>query len=235
MADQDISMLNEIDLWIWSPDSSASQLDMDSVLSAEEKARAARFVYERDRQRFRRRRVRLRQILGAYLSCEPGVISFVAGEHGKPFLHPGHSSNLQFNLSHSEDMAVLAVTHGVEVGVDVEWMRAVEERIAERFFSAAEQTALRNLPPESATRGFFECWTSKEAFVKARGTGLSLPLDSFDVSLGPGVASAILRIGTQGHECARNWRLWRFEPAPGFLCAVAARTAGRPFDLKLRT
>jgi 4'-phosphopantetheinyl transferase len=229
-------MPNEIDLWIWSSrDSTASVLGMDSLLSAEEKARAARFVYERDAQRFSSRRLRMRQILAGYLSCEPGVISFVAGEHGKPFLHPAHNSDLQFNLSHSEDMAVLAVARGLEVGVDVEWIRAIEERIAERFFSPAEQTALANLPPEWATRGFFECWTGKEAFVKAQGVGLSLPLDSFDVSLGPGVPSAILRIGTDGHESARNWRLWRFEPAPGFLCAVAARTAGGSFEVKLRT
>jgi 4'-phosphopantetheinyl transferase len=229
-------MPNEIDLWIWSSrDSGASVLDMDSVLSAEEKARASRFVYERDAKRFSTRRFRMRQILGAYLSCEPGVISFVAGEHGKPFLHPDHNSDLQFNLSHSEDMAVLAVARELEVGVDVEWIRPVEERIAEKFFSPAEQRALADLPPEWVTRGFFECWTGKEAFVKARGTGLSLPLDSFDVSLGPGVPSAILRIGSGGHECARNWRLWRFEPAAGFLCAAAARTAGRPFELKLRT
>lgn len=229
-------MPNEIDLWIWSArESNPTALDMDSVLSAEEKARAARFVYDRDAQRFSSRRFRLRQILGAYLSCEPRTISFVAGEHGKPFLHLDHNSDLQFNLSHSEDMAVLVVARGLEVGVDVEWIRPVEERIAEHFFSPAEQAALANLPPEWATRGFFECWTGKEAFVKACGAGLSIPLDSFDVSLGPGVPSAILRIGADANDCAQAWRLWRFEPASGFLCAVVARTAGQPWELKLRS
>jgi 4'-phosphopantetheinyl transferase len=229
-------MPSEIDLWIWSSrDGNVSVPDVDHVLSAEEKARAARFVFERDARRFTTRRFRVREILAAYLACEPAAISFVAGEHGKPFLHPEHNSDLQFNLTHSEDLAILAVARGLEMGVDVECMRPVEERIADRFFSPAEQRALANLPPEWATRGFFECWTAKEAFVKARGTGLSLPLDSFDVSLGPGVPSAILRIGTARPDCARNWRLWRFEPAPGFVCAVAARTGGQSWELNVRT
>ena len=177
----------------------------------------------------------MRQILGAYLSCEPGALSFQTGPYGKPLLHPVHQSDLQFNLSHSEDKVVLAVARGLELGVDLEWVRPVGERVAEHFLSSAEQAALARLPVEWVTRGFFECWTGKEAFVKARGMGLSLPLDSFDVSLGPGVASEILRVGGDEPDDARNWRLWRFEPAAEFLCAVVARTAGQPWELKART
>jgi 4'-phosphopantetheinyl transferase len=229
-------MPNDIDVWIWSnPGHTMHARELDNTLSPEEEARAERFVYRRDAERFRSRRVRVRQILAEYLSVEPRAISFLTGSHGKPFLHPAHNSDLQFNLSHSEDMAVFAVAHGLELGVDVEWIRPIEEQIAERFFSTAEKAALSKLPPEWAVRGFFECWTGKEAFVKARGAGLSIPLDSFDVSVGPGTASTILRIGGDAPDDQRDWHLWRFEPAAGLLCAVAARTAGQPWELKVRT
>ena len=119
-----------------------------------------------ERDFIRRFRVRNHRQL---LRCEPGAVAFVDGAHGKPFLSPEHRSNLQFNLSHSEDLAVLAVAQGLELGVDVERLRPISEGVAQRFFSRAEYNALKKFPPEWSTRGFYECWTGKEAFIKAHG------------------------------------------------------------------
>jgi 4'-phosphopantetheinyl transferase len=209
--------------------------DMRSALSEQERARAARFVFPRDETRFISRRYCTRRILGEYLSCEAGEVSFVAGAHGKPFLSPAHNSDLQFNLSHSEDIAVLGVAHGLELGVDVERLNPIIEGVAQHFFSRAEITALSTMSPERANLGFYECWTGKEAFVKAHGAGLSIPLSSFDVAFGPGTQSAFLRIDVDEGDDANAWRLWRFEPAPGYVGAVAARTAGQSWELRLRT
>lgn len=129
----------------------------------------------------------------------------------------------------------MAVAQGLELGVDVERLRPISEGVAQRFFSRAEYNALKNFPPEWSTRGFYECWTGKEAFIKAHGAGLSIPLDSFEVAFGPGVQGAIVRIDTDGGDDPRAWRLWRFEPASGFLGALTARTGSHFWELKLRT
>lgn len=224
----------KIDLWIWRfTDDKASQMEIQAFLSPEETARAARFVFPADKARFVGRRFHVRKVLGNYLSCAPGDIVFEHNGHGKPFLSPAHRSDLRFNLSHSEDVAVLGVTHGLELGVDVERVRPISEKVASRFFSRAECETLASIPADQADRSFHECWTGKEAFVKALGSGLSVPLDSFEVSFGPGSDSAIIRIGSLGNDEPRAWRLWRFEAAPGFLGAVAARTAGYPWELNV--
>jgi 4'-phosphopantetheinyl transferase len=202
--------------------------ELAQCLSNDERFRARRFVSERDRCRFIVGRARLRQLLASRLGIQPDAVEFVYGRHGKPALSRRFAgSELHFNVAHSEDVAVYAFSREGEIGVDVEAVRGMEDadKIAERFFSRNEYVEYRALYPRERALGFFNCWTRKEAFVKAIGDGLHYPLRSFDVSLTPGVRAKILRTeDTPGDDC--GWRLGSFSPAPGFIGAVAARNVG---------
>jgi len=162
---------------------------LEATLADQEKARAARFIFERDRDRYIAARGILRDLLGKYLQCAPRSIEFSYGPYGKPAIAGAASrSGICFNLSHSHGLAVVAIGREQEVGIDVELIRAefASEAIAKRYFSAKEIDELTRLPAELRTEGFFLCWTRKEAYIKAKGDGLQIPLDSFDVSLSPG-------------------------------------------------
>ena len=141
------------------------------------------------------------------------------------------TGGLRFNLAHSHKLALCAVTWGREVGIDLEYARAdlADERIAERFFSTQEVAALRALPKDVRLQAFFNCWTRKEAYVKARGEGLSMPLDQFDVSLVPGEPAALVSTPTDPQEVSR-WTLQEISPAPGYVAALAVE--GRDWVLK---
>jgi 4'-phosphopantetheinyl transferase len=159
------------------------------VLSDEERARAERFVHERDRVSYIASHGFLRELLARYLDCRPEGLEFAAGAHGKPAISaPGPALGLSFNLSHAHGVGVAAIVRGREIGVDVEKIRPefAGEEIAERYFSAAEIAELKQLPQEQRATAFFLCWTRKEAYVKALGEGLRFPLDRFSVSLTPG-------------------------------------------------
>jgi 4'-phosphopantetheinyl transferase len=191
-------------------------------LSDGERLKASRFVFGRDRRRFVVARAWLRRMLGSRLGLQPEAVEFEYGPRGKPALSPQLTeSQLRFNVSHSEDIAVYAFARGREVGIDVEAVRAIEDAdaIVGRFFSAHEYRAYRTLDPRDKPLAFFNCWTRKEAFIKAIGDGLYHPLDSFDVSLAPGEPARILRVGdVPGESC--GWHLETFSPAPGFVAAV---------------
>jgi 4'-phosphopantetheinyl transferase len=156
------------------------------------------------------------------LSVRPEAIELVYGEHGKPALAASFaSSDLRFNVSHCDDVAVYAFAAHREVGIDVEAVRPMSDAadIAARFFSRAENESFEALDPRDRPLGFFNCWTRKEAFIKALGNGLFHPLDRFDVSLAPGEPARILRVeNTPGDDC--GWRMDTFCPLPGFVAAV---------------
>jgi 4'-phosphopantetheinyl transferase len=194
-----------------------------TLLSEAERKRARRFAFIRDTRRFIVRRARLRQLLGARLGVRPESVELESGARGKPVLANARRHSLRFNMSHCEDLAVYAFTSGSEVGIDVEALRPLSDAdaIAARFFSRRENAAYQALLPCDRPLGFFQCWTRKEAFVKALGEGLSHPLDSFDVSLAPGVPAELLRI-KPGPGADRSWHLTSFFPAEGFVAAVAA-------------
>jgi 4'-phosphopantetheinyl transferase len=200
-------------------------------LSADERARAARFHFERDRARFLRGRAALRHLLAGYAGLESGALIFTPGAHGKPAL-PG--TGLEFNLSHSGGCAVLAVTRGRRVGVDVERIQAerATSSLARRFFAPAEAAAVATAAPADRARTFFRCWTRKEAYVKARGEGLSLPLDSFEVPLEPDATRALTFARDDPAEIGR-WSLRELEPAPDHLGALVVE--GEGWTLLLRT
>jgi 4'-phosphopantetheinyl transferase len=208
-------------------------------LSPDERLRAERFCLDRVRARFIVCRGVLRLILGRYTGRGPARLRFTYGEHGKPSLDPSDNPpGLCFNVSHSGGLALFAVARGREVGVDVERLRALPraERIAERFFSAPETTALKAMPAERRLEAFFTCWTRKEAYIKARGDGLAHPLDQFAVSLGPGEPARLRAAGDGDEREIAQWSLDGLLPAPGYVAALAARGGGwrltsRPWPL----
>jgi 4'-phosphopantetheinyl transferase len=214
----------EVHVWRASLDPAASCVEhLQRTLSADERHRAARFHFPRDRRRFIVARGVLRDILGRYLGVPPSALGFRYNAYGKPALAGvADEEGLRFNVSHSDETALFAVTCGREVGVDIEHLRTAIacEDIAERFFSARERASLRALPAEVKHRAFFNCWTRKEAYIKAHGEGLSLPLDQFDVSLAPGEPVALLATRSDPREALR-WSLQALTPGPGYVAAVA--------------
>ncbi len=148
---------------------------------------------------------------------------FTYSNYGKPLVaNEDNGNDLRFNLTHSHGLALLAVTRGRDIGIDVEYLRDMErdgELLAERFFSPRETAALRSLPPELRREAFFHCWTRKEAYIKANGKGLSLPLDEFDVSLHPGEQAALLATQHDPDD-ARRWSMRSLLPADGYIAAL---------------
>jgi 4'-phosphopantetheinyl transferase len=194
-----------------------------ATLAPDERARARRFHFAVHRDRFVVARGRLRQILGAILGVDPGRLVFEYSRFGKPSLGGAlAAADLRFNVAHSEDLAVYAVTRGRAVGVDVERLRPLPDAglVAGRFFSPREQEGLRSLSAPELPAAFFACWTRKEAFLKATGDGLSRPLDSFDVSVEPALPARLERVADDAAEASR-WSLEEIRPAADYLGAVA--------------
>jgi 4'-phosphopantetheinyl transferase len=207
-------------------DAQRGPLVSSSVMSEDEQARARRFVFDRDRRRFSAARVLLRTVLASYVGADPADLRFDTNGQGKPSLAGGRPAPA-FNLSHSQDVAVIAVSRAGEVGIDIEAIRPMEdaEAIAGRFFAPAEADRLRAVHPELRDEAFFACWTRKEAFVKAIGEGLSHPLDSFEVTLAPGGPARLLRVGGHPPDPA-SWTLAALPAVPGYAGALVVR--GRP-------
>lgn len=193
-----------------------------ALLSPDELARADRYRGDGLGARFTAARGNLRALLAGYAKTSPEQITFETNPHGKPALAGGW---LSFNVSHSGALALVAAAGTeVEVGIDIETIRAnVEfERLAQRFFAPRETAALLALPPEQRAGAFFACWTRKEAYMKARGLGLAIPLDGFEVSLAPGDPPRLLRPAVDDPHGAA-WALWQLDPGPGFTAALCAR------------
>jgi 4'-phosphopantetheinyl transferase len=213
---------NEVHVWTARLKSNSLVEQFRSILSKDENVRADRFYFQHDRDHFVLARGFLRIILSHYLDLLPSQVQFSYGPYGKPFLaNDSNSQNLQFNLSHSGDLAMFAFASGIEIGVDVEQMRQdpVEDEVAERFFSDTEVRAFRSVPERERQIAFFNCWTRKEAYIKAKGAGLSLKLDQFSVSLIPGEQPVLLQ--TSFDPDPSRWRLHSFVPAPGYVGALA--------------
>lgn len=210
-------------IWLFSLSANSATIARSKkILSDPEVQRAMRFVYPRDQSRFILARCGLRQILANYLDCDPRDVSFVYNAYGKPSLDPAvHSSALTFNLSHSRDRALLAVTDGADVGADIESIdndvAALE--IAQRYFCLNESTALENLPSDQLQLAFFQGWTRKEALLKALGLGLRFPLKDCEISLLPGAPEKIISV--VGHpEAKDHWSIYSFFPDDNFVAAI---------------
>lgn len=194
------------------------------TLSTEEIARADAYRLEHDRNRYTAAHGLLRQVLARHLDIAPSDVAYQYGDRGKPQLDRRHASNLRFNLSHSGNLGACATIADREVGVDVEQVRSDRNHtgIAERYLAPSEGAALQELPVDTRIKAFYNCWTLKEAYLKARGDGLLVPLNSFDVAVLPGAPPALLRSSAATDEPDR-WRLMSFTPLDGFAGAVAVQ------------
>ncbi|ETW94202.1 MAG: hypothetical protein ETSY1_35910 [Candidatus Entotheonella factor] len=212
------------DVHVWRASLSVSEprlADFHAVLADDELARAARFRNPLHGAHYTVGRGVLRMLLSRYLNRLPQDIRFSYSNYGKPFIENA-AETLRFNLSHSQDLALYAFTYQREIGIDIEYMRSVSSRdqIAEQFFSPNEVRALRTLPTDQQAIGFFNCWTRKEAYIKAHGEGLSLPLDQFDVTLLPGEPAALLETRVASDHADR-WALRALQPGPNYRAALA--------------
>jgi 4'-phosphopantetheinyl transferase len=204
-------------------------------LSPDETARAGRFHFEQDRRHFIVGRGILRSLMAGYLGSSPAEIEFSYGPQNKPTLVAGPGRlNLRFNLAHSHGQALYAFTVGREIGVDLEQIRPLDdaEDIAKRFFSARDYETFMVVPAPQRLEAFFNCWTRKEAYIKALGQGLSHPLDTFDVSLTPGEPARLLAIQGDPQETSR-WSLLALTPEPGY--AAALMVEGQDWALRCWT
>ncbi len=189
-----------------------------SILAPDEQARANRFRFSKDRMRFIAARAQMRGILGLYVHEEPSELEISFTPHGKPYLpHRG----LRFNMSHSGGLGLIAVADRREVGVDLEHLRSTtdHESIAARFFAPAEVARLRAVPESMRYEAFLACWTRKEAYIKAKGGGLSIPLDQFEVSLAPDEPPRLIDVHWDQKEKAR-WSLIGLTPGAGYVGAL---------------
>jgi 4'-phosphopantetheinyl transferase len=194
------------------------------LLSDDEQVRADRFFFEEHRRQFIAARGLLRMILAGYLGSAPPEIRFGYTRHGKPVLSDSSPEGIQlrFNLAHSHGLALFSFTRMGEIGVDLERIRHdfSGDDIARRYFSPAEVANLNSLSPALRRDAFFSCWTRKEAFVKAKGAGLSLSLDQFDVTLSPEAPAALVRTRWDEAEVSR-WSLNSIAAGAGYVGALA--------------
>jgi len=215
---------DDIHLWLASLELPAAHLQrLWRLLSGEEQLRADRFHFERDRRRYIAGRGTLRCILSDYLDLPPESLEFQYGPGGKPALSQAcNPGDLRFNLSHSHTLALYAISLQQEIGVDLEHIHAVKnvETIAQRFFSRGEYETLRSLPEGQKLAAFFNCWTRKEAYIKACGDGVAQPMDRFEVSLALDEPAQLLSINGSQAEASR-WHLRGFMPEPGYIAALA--------------
>jgi 4'-phosphopantetheinyl transferase len=221
---------SEIHVWHISLRPTESRLSqLGASLSPEECARAERLAFEDARGRFIAAHGMLRTIIGRYVNEPPRALTFTAGPHGKPSLAGprGAVENVRFNLTHSHDVALIAVAHNREVGIDLERIRdSVDSlKLAERFFTPNEFERLQQLPENQANRLFFTLWTCKEAYLKAIGTGLSVDLDRCEVL--PVPEELVARVRLLGESIPRNDCLVRIlSLGPDYVGAVAAEGEG---------
>jgi 4'-phosphopantetheinyl transferase len=194
-----------------------------SILSVDETHRADRFRFDKDRNQFMIARAVLRCLVGNYVGTDPVQVRFQFSDKGKPSLAQQHGCILQFNVAHSGDLILLAFSRNQRLGVDVEQIRSdfASDDLAERFFSLAERAALRELAAEQRVPAFFRCWTRKEAYIKATGDGLSLPLHHFDVSVRPDEPAQLLATRPDPLEATR-WRMFHLDVDPGYAAALVA-------------
>ena len=210
----------EIHLWTEEPGPMGG-LDWEAalaVLDAEERRRAERFYFDRDRRIFVAAHALLRRLISSLLPAAPESWSFTVGSHGKPSIAgPIASAGLEVNLSHTEGLVAAVAARGTVLGVDVErHTRRVDLGLAGRYFAPSEVEAFEALPEEARRERFFRLWTLKEAYIKAVGLGLALPLDSFAFTLDP------IRITIDGHGPGPVWRFWQWQPTGEHWLALAA-------------
>lgn len=221
-------------LWVLSLDIPPDCLEqLGLTLSEQERQRALRFRFDTHRKRFVAGRGLMRTILGGCLGADPRLLEFVVGPFGKPGLGESFAAaEVQFNLAHCEDLAVLGVTRGARLGVDVERVRRLQDadELVARFFSQREAKAFTELEEASKPAAFFNLWTRKEAWLKATGEGIGRHLSRVEVSFVPGEVPRLKQLPAELGD-AGQWTLHSLEPAGGFVAAVAVETTSSTLHL----
>lgn len=225
---------NEVHVWRINLDVSPKQVQTyHDTLSPDERSTAARFYFEKDRDQYIVARGVLRTILSRYLDIAPDEIQFSYGTHGKPTLTNSLGEEIvNFNVSHSNNLALVGVTRGRQLGIDLEYIQkdfACEE-IAKRVFSSQEIATLNDLPGDLKHEAFFNCWTRKEAYIKARGLGLSYPLNQFEVSLIPGEPAQLIHMNGDDLFETSRWSLQELELGSKYAGALAVE--GHDWELE---
>ena len=222
-----------VHVWSLALDLPAARVaQLHASLSSDEVERAGRYHFERHRCRFVACRGQVRQILAGYLGARPAELRFRYGPRGKPALElPWSESAIRFNVSNSDDVALLAVAIDRELGVDIEHLREPRDfdSLAAQFFAASEVTQLRSLPREQRLEGFFRLWTRKEAVLKAVGTGLAFPLDKIVVTLDANEAARVVAYDDDP-VAGSQWWLLNLAPVPQYIAALAV--LGSPMDVQ---
>jgi len=222
---------NEIHTWAFPTKASNDVVaTFERVLVTEETDRASRFHFRHLYESFVIARGALRFLLGRYLNCSPAELRFIYGWRGKPAL--ASASGIQFNMTHSGNLAVIALTLGREIGVDVEQIRPLSDmqHIADRFFCPEEASEIMSLPQTERDRAFFCCWTRKEAYIKATGDGLSTPLNNFRVTVRPNIPARFVHL-EHNSNAAKAWTLHDIQVAARYAAALAYRDAQRPLSV----
>ncbi|MBB3257990.1 4'-phosphopantetheinyl transferase [Paraburkholderia bannensis] len=218
--------VHEVHIWRWNLDVCKSRLDRYwETLSPQERERANAFHFELHRSRFVAGRGELRRLLGDYLTRAPQAVALGYGPQGKPFCtHQPEGWTLEFNLSHSANMAALAVSNSLEIGIDIECIRPIEESMPVEVFSARERATFTALADGQRQAVFFETWARKEACLKALGTGFILPPDHFEFDLSTRGDTTPSHVAGDAIEAA-HWRIRALTGASDWAGAVAARHA----------
>ncbi|NES02543.1 MAG: 4'-phosphopantetheinyl transferase superfamily protein [Okeania sp. SIO2F4] len=210
---------NNVHIWSTNLKLLPSQIEeLSTILSSDEIERANKFYFERDKNRFIIARGKLRKILSRYLNIEPEKLQFTYSDRGKPYLK---DTSILFNLSHSQDLALYAITQVNSIGIDLEYIRPMNdaENLAKRFFSHQEYNLISQLPPQKQQETFFKLWTCKEAYLKATGDGLAGGLEKVEISLNPKKPVEFFSINQDIKE-ASHWYLHQFIPEPNYIAAV---------------
>lgn len=204
--------------------------ECEAILQSDERKRAIQFKLDHLRRRFILCRSALRSLLGRYLQIPAPDVAFIYSPKGKPALTG--TTNLHFNVSHSDDIALFVFTRDCEIGVDLERIRDIADmqNIADSFFCRDEADDLRSLTRPERNHAFFRCWTRKEAYVKAIGAGLSADFSAFRVTLKPDEPARLLHV-SPGQGATQQWTLQDLEPLPGFAAAVAYPDSERTIAL----
>lgn len=213
-----------VEVWLMPLEVSEFHLQQCSMLlSPDEQERVQRFQFERDRRRYSVARGMLRVLLGNYLDVVPAAIAFQEGSHGKPSL-AAPAMPVHFNLSHSAEYAIYAISPRHECGIDIEWLdREIDhDALALRFFSAREHAELQRIPEAARKRAFLTCWTRKEAVIKATGKGLRLALDQIQITVDPDAQPQLLQI-PEGRTT--DWSLYSLDAGDDYVATVALHRA----------
>jgi 4'-phosphopantetheinyl transferase len=220
---------NGVHVWAWNLD--RSPLDSDwQILSEEETARARRFVFPQDRDRYVCAHAGMRTLLSHYGSIPAEQITFSNNTYGKPrMVCSSGMQPIHFNLTHSGGLAALAVSRDYALGIDVELIRPIDSDVAEHHFSPHELLALAALPAAQWLAGFYRCWTSKEALLKGEGMGLNLALDAFDVEVSPQLPPALIAVAPHT-SIPLDWKLVELKPADHFVATLAIHDPAKTFQ-----